>query len=189
MSKLRVVQIQFVSALVVVTLLATTLVAVVAASPISSRLASPDAAQATSMQSATMSLSLALGENRPMVIVFTPVEQCRIQYCVTADLVAERLGDQEINVVAAPVYAVPMQSDAASPTYPMIDWGVYMVEPFASWLPEFTEGIFGYGLDATAVALVNANGQVVISRQHLIDIDSFVKEAIVYSTTPSIASQ
>ena len=189
MSKVRIAQVQFAAALVAVVLLAITLVATVVAGPVNAHIASPVTTQTASSPPATMSLSNALGESLPMVIVFTPVEQCRIQYCVTGELVAQRLGDQPINVVAAPVYAVSMQSDAADPIYPMIDWGVYVVEPFASWLPEFTEGVFGYGLDATAVALIDVNGEVVTSRQHLIDIDSFVEEAIAHSNMSQIASQ
>ena len=138
---------------------------------------------------AIVSLAQALHDDLPIVIVFVPVEQCIIQYCVTADLVAQRLEGQEINVVEAPVYAVPMQDGIGRPIYPMIGWAVYLVEPFVNWLPEFSEGDFGYGLNATAAVMIDVNGDLVFRHQRLVDIDYFAQEVMAYTATHTLANQ
>jgi hypothetical protein len=138
---------------------------------------------------AIVSLAQALHDDRPMVIVYVPVERCNIQYCLTGELVAHRLAGQEINVVEAPVYAVPMQDGIGGPIYPMIGWGVYLVEPFVNWLPEFSDDEFGYGLAATAAVLIDVNGDLVFRHQRLVDIDCFAQEVMAYAATHTLANK
>jgi hypothetical protein len=162
-------------------------VVVVAAQAINSTGALPTQDDGVIPRTAIVSLAQALHDDRPMVVVYVPVERCNIQYCLTGELVSQRLAGQEINVVEAPVYAVPMQGGADRPIYPMIGWGVYLVEPFVNWLPEFSEDEFGYGLAATAAVLIDVNGDLIFRHQRLVDIDCFAQEVMAYAATHMLA--
>ena len=94
---------------------------------------------------------------------------------------AHRLTGQALNVVEAPVYAVHRQDGTDAPTYPLIDWGVYLVQPFVNWLPEFSDDEFGYGLAATGAVMIDVDGNLVFRHQRLIDIDLFAQEVMAYA--------
>ena len=107
-----------------------------------------------------MDLATALGNGKPTLIFFTPVALCRIRYCLQPNLVRERLTEvyaNQINFVEAPVYAVDAPD---KPRFPIVDLGVYLVEPYASWVPEVVLTEFGWGIAAPSVLLVGQNGSV-----------------------------
>lgn len=105
-------------------------------------------------------LATALGNGKPTLLLFTPVELCRIRYCLQPKLVMERLTEEyadQINFVVAPVYAVDAPD---KPRFPIVDLGVYLVEPYASWVPEMVKTEFGWGIAAPSILLVDPNGSV-----------------------------
>ena len=70
-----------------------------------------------------------------------------------------------------PVYAVPTAENQAEPAFPLLGWDVYAVEPYANWLPDFSETIYGWGLEAPATVLVNPAGDVLYRGDEYLDRD------------------
>jgi hypothetical protein len=111
----------------------------------------------------TTSASEVLNNSRPSLLLFYPVEVCRRRYCLTPEIVTARLQAHAldaVNVVSVPVYAVSMNEDQTRPYMPIVDWDVYAVEPYSAWLPEFSETVYGWGLEAPVVTLVAKDGTV-----------------------------
>lgn len=181
MKKLLAVKIQLVAATTIVIVLAVVLVAVAVARPTASSVADENNGMGDVASGPNIvSISHALYDDRPKVIVFMPVEQCAIQYCLTAEVLAQRFAGHGVNIVEAPVYAVPIEGRTGDRVYPIIDWGVYLVEPVVDWLPGFAEGEFGYGLQTTALVLIDADGQIVARHSGFTDLEGFLQEVLVY---------
>ncbi|MBV7333109.1 hypothetical protein KFU94_33735 [Chloroflexi bacterium TSY] len=109
---------------------------------------------------AGIDLSRAMANGKPTLVLFTPVEICQIRYCLQPEQVVHVLDQHylgEVNLVVAPVYAVDITQ---KPPLPMIDWPIYLVEPYATWAPEMVQTQFGWGIDAPEITLVNASGLV-----------------------------
>ena len=109
----------------------------------------------------SVDLSEILANGKPTLILFTPVEMCQIRYCLQLATVKERLTEHytgQINLVEALVYAV---DTVDKPRLPMVNLGVYLVEPYANWVPEMVHTQFGWEIDAPNITLVNASGYVV----------------------------
>lgn len=116
-------------------------------------------------------LSQALANNKPTLILFTPVEMCQIRYCLQPSLVRERLAQaypDQINFVEAPVYAVDAPG---KPSFPVVDLGVYLVEPYAHWVPEMVQTQFGWGIDAPSVVLVDQNSVILVRGGEFFDVE------------------
>ncbi|MCP4289580.1 MAG: hypothetical protein GY792_35020 [Gammaproteobacteria bacterium] len=111
----------------------------------------------------TMSASEVLGQDLPTLILFYPVEVCQRRYCLTPELVEARLGAidlQTVNLMSVPVYAVSMEASQVEPELPLLGWDVYAVEPYRNWLPAFSQTVYGWGLEAPVVVLVDSDGTV-----------------------------
>ena len=118
-----------------------------------------------------MDLATALSNGKPTLILFTPVELCQIRYCLQPSLVMERLAQQyadQINFVEAPVYAVDRPD---KPRFPVVDLGVYLVEPYAHWVPEMVQTQFGWSIDAPSVVLVDQNGVILVRGGEFFDVE------------------
>lgn len=118
--------------------------------------------QSTS-QTRPTSVSETLNNTQPSLIVFYPVEVCQRRYCLTPEIAMAKLEAhslEAVNVMSVPVYAVPMDAGQTRPEVPILDWDVYAVEPYADWLLEFSETVYGWGLEAPVVVLVDPAGVV-----------------------------
>ena len=118
------------------------------------------AAQATGQSAFASEI---LGDDRPTLILFYPVEVCQRRYCLTPEAVEARLIANDltaVNLVNVPVYAVPVESGRIRPVLPLLGWDVYAVEPYLNWLPPFSETVYGRGLETPVVALIAPDGAV-----------------------------
>ncbi len=118
-----------------------------------------------------ITFSQALADGKPVLLFFRPVEMCMIRYCLQPALVESRLarryGDR-MSMVVVPVYAV---NTPEKPLLPVVDLGVYLVEPFASWMPELVHTQFGWGIDAPGVALIDPNGGALYRGNEFFDVE------------------
>lgn len=119
-----------------------------------------------------MTISVALSNGKPTLVLFYPVELCEIRYCLTEAFLTETdiANDPDrLNVVTVPIYAVPSAENETSSQFPYLGWEVYPVPPFDSLLPEFSLTHFGWGIAAPTVVLVDEQGQVHYRGREIID--------------------
>lgn len=106
-----------------------------------------------------LSASAALANDKPTLFVFSPVEQCTIKYCLTADAVDQwvtKAYEDQINVVEVPVYAAHIYHNGTPPPL-FADWDVYPIPSVAEWEPEAELTDFGWGLTESQVVFVSAD--------------------------------
>ncbi len=125
-----------------------------------------------SISEPAMTISVALNNGKPTLILFYPVEFCQIRYCLNEAFLTETgiANDPDrLNVVTIPIYAVPSAENETPPPFPHLGWEVYPVPPFDSLLPEFSLTQFGWSIAAPTVVLVDEQGQVRYRGQEMPD--------------------
>ena len=106
-----------------------------------------------------LSASAALATGKPVLFVFTPIEECAIHYCLTAGFVERQVADgygNQIQVVEVPVHAAHVYTNGTPPAL-FADWDLYPVEPFGEWLPQAELTDHGWGLTQTRIVFVSAD--------------------------------
>lgn len=115
-------------------------------------------------------ISEVIGSGRLTLIFFTPVELCQIRYCLQPEQVAKELAihyPKQVNLVVVPVYAIDVP---AKPQFPLVDLGIYLVEPYVHWLPELAQTTVGWGIVAPELVLVDDAGMVLYRMQETFDV-------------------
>lgn len=132
-----------------------------------------------------LSASAALATGKPVLFVFTPIEECAVHYCLTADVVERQVADSygdQIHVVEIPVYAGHVYTDGTPPPL-FADWDLYPVASFADWLPQAELTDFGWGLTQTRTVFVSADHE----NYHQFDngLDMPMLDTLVKGHTPN----
>jgi hypothetical protein len=113
--------------------------------------------------SVPLSAATALSNGQPTLFIFTPMEKCSIQYCLTADSISVQLDDLSalINVVGVPVQALAVHSSETPPSFLFVHWDLYPISTIAEWIPKSELTPYGWGLPNTQLVLVGADGQLI----------------------------
>ena len=135
-----------------------------------------DKAVLAGMQDTTTTSSTleAIAAQKPILFVFTPVDQCVIQYCLTARLVQTMVAtkfDDILTVIEVPIFGSYSGTSGTAPSFLIAGWNLYPVEPYIHWLPEAILTPNGWGLPGTKLVLVNAEGILAYDFGSVLDLD------------------
>ena len=106
-------------------------------------------------QSIFMSPAQAAVSGNPTILYFYPFEMCQIRYCRQPAGMAAQLREkfgESVDFVAVTTYAGRLGGMA------LANWDLYLVPPYDEWVPEMSDTVFGVGLNAPVVVLVDEQG-------------------------------
>lgn len=109
---------------------------------------------------------------------FTPVQMCQVRYCLTADLVSERVNAAfpgRVRIVEVPVVAFHVYHDGTPPDFLHADWRPAGVEPVPGYTPEPVLTQFGWGLAEPQMLLVDDSGRVLHDFGDTLDIETLAR--------------